>query len=305
MTRIYRRQLLRGTLATLATLGWGQYNPLHVPYASAQPTPRKLALLIGINDYQDENITPLQGCITDVRLQEQLLRDRYGFQPADILTLLDGEATRDGILNAIETHLIQQASPGDIVVLHFSGHTVFVREPNCGMDDCLMGVLMPVDGAFPETEDWLSTVASPPEGSISRPELADILGRLATDQLTVVLDVMGGGSFATETGFAKGVLLAASAAEQLADESVFDGVHAGVFTYVLTRYLWQQSGDQSFEVAIEAIASEVQALSDESQIVQTPMLFSEPNRDHGQQPTYFTVPQTPPASPPSLSQEPR
>ncbi|MEL6385646.1 MAG: caspase family protein [Cyanobacteria bacterium J06626_18] len=291
MTQIHRRQLLQGALATLAALGWEQYSPLWDSQALAQSTPRKLALLIGINDYQDETITPLRGCITDVQLQEQLLRDHYGFQSADILTLLDGEATRSGILNAIETHLIQQASPGDIVVLHFSGHTIFVSAPNCEMDDCLMGVLMPVDGTFPAIDDWLSTVNSVPQGGISRTELEDVISRLATDQLTILLDVVGGGSFATETGFVKGVLLAASTAEQLATETVFDGVHAGLFTHTLTRYLWQQSDEQSFAAVMDAIAPEVQALSEESGVMQTPMLFSEPNRDHSQQPIYFTVPQ--------------
>ena len=309
MTQIHRRQLLQCAIATLATLGWGHYSTGRVPQASAQPTPRKLALLIGINDYQHEGISSLRGCVNDVRMQEQLLRDRYGFQPADILTLIDGEATRDGILSAIEQHLIQQASPGDSVVLHFSGHTALARNPDCGPDDgpddCLMGVLMAADAILPEREADLSMLPSGATGSISRMELEAVLQALRTDQLTVVLDVVYGGSFATASGFAKGILLAASMADQLAAEFVLEGIPVGVFSYALTRYLWQQPGEQPFELAMEAIASEVQALSDETRIVQTPVMFSEPNRDYGQQPVYFTVPQTPPASPPSLSQQGR
>jgi hypothetical protein len=69
---------------------------------------------VGINQYKD---APLQGCVTDVNLQQQLLIHRFGFNPKDILILTDEQATRQGILNAFEEHLIKQAKPGDVVCI--------------------------------------------------------------------------------------------------------------------------------------------------------------------------------------------
>ncbi len=88
--------------------------------ALAQPTLRKLALLVGINQYPSTQ--PLRGCLTDVELQRELLIHRFGFQEADILTLTEQQATREQIEAAFLEHLIKQAQPGDVVVFHFSGY---------------------------------------------------------------------------------------------------------------------------------------------------------------------------------------
>ena len=86
----------------------------------AQPTQRKLALLVGIDRYVDaaygNNGVPLSGCTTDVELQRELLIHRFGFQASDILTLTNTRATRSQIETAFITHLREQAKPGDVVV---------------------------------------------------------------------------------------------------------------------------------------------------------------------------------------------
>ena len=48
----------------------------------AKTTRRKLALLVGINQYAARNEwLPLNGCITDVELQRELLIHRFSFNP--------------------------------------------------------------------------------------------------------------------------------------------------------------------------------------------------------------------------------
>jgi len=118
-----RRHFLQATGATLAALGWSQLEVMRqgdrYGRAWAQSTPRKLALLVGINDYPLESqFAPLNGCVNDVELQYHLLVHRFGFNPADIVKLTDAQATRDGLLTAFEEHLIKQAKPGDVVVFH-------------------------------------------------------------------------------------------------------------------------------------------------------------------------------------------
>ncbi len=90
MSLISRRRFIEFTSATLATLGLNSLNllPKFDRYGKvlAQSTPRKLALLVGINQYQR---LPLDGCVNDVLMQKMLLIHRFGFNPKDILTLTD------------------------------------------------------------------------------------------------------------------------------------------------------------------------------------------------------------------------
>ena len=117
-----RREFLQQAGRVLGAIGisetlWLRLGSRYLQ-ALAQPTARKLALLVGVDKYPD---SPLHGCVTDVDLQRELLIYRFGFVPSDILTLTDAQATRDNIETAFVTHLSEQAKPGDVVVFHFSG----------------------------------------------------------------------------------------------------------------------------------------------------------------------------------------
>ena len=154
MTRLSRRYFLQGAGATLAALGWSQLDWQRqgdlYGRALAQSTPRKLALLVGINEYPSDGLfAPLNGCVNDVELQYHLLVHRFGFNPSDIVKLTDAQATRQGILTAFEEHLIGQARPGDVVVFHFSGHGSRVVDPDQDFPDGLNSTLVPVDSPLP------------------------------------------------------------------------------------------------------------------------------------------------------------
>ena len=194
MSGIKRRQFLQFASSTLAALGWSQLDLQRAgdSYGRvlAQSTPRKLALLVGINKYRD---FPLQGCVTDAYLQKQLLIHRFGFNPKDIVILTDEQATRQGILTAFEEHLIKQAKPGDVVVYHYSGHGAQVRDPDCDVSpDCTTSTFVPVDSVLPSD--------SPSQEGV----IKDIMGRtlfllmtaLKTENVTAVLDscYSGGGT---------------------------------------------------------------------------------------------------------------
>jgi hypothetical protein len=80
------------------------------------------ALLIGINKYP--NFTAryqLDGCVNDVELMNGILRENFGFHAANITPLRDEEATRDGILTAMDA-LIDRVGKDDLVVICYSGH---------------------------------------------------------------------------------------------------------------------------------------------------------------------------------------
>lgn len=154
--------------------------------ALAKPSPRKLALLIGINAYPAKALDPtatadltLKGCLTDVALQRELLIHRFGFQPADILTLTDQQATRAGIEAAFNEHLIQQAQAGDVVLVHFSGYGSLVNGLGAKLTPQLS--LVPIDGV-------LSLTDPPVINDLVEETLYLLLRSLRTDQVTTVLD---------------------------------------------------------------------------------------------------------------------
>ncbi|MEM1393225.1 MAG: caspase family protein, partial [Cyanobacteria bacterium P01_H01_bin.150] len=153
-----RRIFLQRIGSILAVMGitesswWSSADGLQ--QALADTTPRKLALLVGINQYPQAPV--LKGCLTDVELQRELLIHRFGFQPSDILSLTNKQATREGIENAFLEHLVKQAKPGDVVVFHFSGYGSRVRTKRLlgGMENALI----PIDGN--EVIDDSETVAN-------------------------------------------------------------------------------------------------------------------------------------------------
>ncbi|KAL5497860.1 hypothetical protein ACEPAH_2791 [Sanghuangporus vaninii] len=83
---------------------------------------KKKALLIGINYYEQSH--PLKGCRGDVTRMQKFLKDRYGFTDMLILTEYWQEhrhPTREEIIKGMKW-LVQDASPGDSLFLHYSGH---------------------------------------------------------------------------------------------------------------------------------------------------------------------------------------
>jgi hypothetical protein len=199
MSYLKRRHFLQAAGSTLAAIGLSQVDFLRQANqygrVLAQGTPRKLALLVGINAYP-LGVSPLRGCVTDVQMQKELLVHRFGFNPNDILTLTDANATRQNLLDAFENHLMQ-AQPGDVVVFHFSGHGSLVRDPD--------PILLPRLDRYDRVQGYNGTMLPyDARQGIQGTEVNDIMGKtlflltsaLKTDQVTVMLDSChsGGGT---------------------------------------------------------------------------------------------------------------
>lgn len=148
-----RRSFVQGVTASIISY-WGWENQLilspdqlNAYGATLQPSNvRKFALLVGINQYSSGN--SLKGCKTDVELQQELLIHRFGFQPQDIITLIDQQATRNQIINTFNEHL-QQASKDDVVVFHFSGYGRKVEMENSDGNSSRVNSLIAYDTIEP------------------------------------------------------------------------------------------------------------------------------------------------------------
>lgn len=312
MPPIHRRHFLQFAGATLASLGLSQLDFLsHTDRTArvlAQPTRRKLALLIGINQYPT-SIAPLNGCLTDVEMQYELLQHRYGFQPADILRLTDEtpeKPTRTNILAAFEEHLIQQAKPGDVVVFHYSGHGGLVTDPNPLDATQLNGTLIPADCTLAQRNDIMGRTLFLLSSQIQTEYFTMVLdschsgGGLRGNQIVRALSPSGRSNEPvaapsaaelryqaqqlqklgwTEVelqqrrrrGVARGVAIGSTQKGFLAVDASFDGFHAGALTYLLTRYLWQMSGSEPLNNTFDRLALITQELAAASNNAQIPV----------------------------------
>jgi Caspase domain len=332
MSSFKRRHFIQLVGSTLTVLGMGQFDlgqkNIFDTKVSAQSTSRKLALLVGINEYS-KDISVLSGCVNDVTLQRELLIHRFGFNPKDILTLTDKQATRQSILQAFEEHLIKQAKPGDVVVFHFSGHGSRVIDVDKDYPDGLVSTLVPVDSQ-------LQPGNSSSVKDITGHTLWLLMAALNTENVTFVIDTPYSGGLVSSTlktskseekfqaspeekayqtiwlqrlglsaeefnkqrriGIPKGAVLAGGKRDQYAVDKQFNDFSAGVFTYTLTQYLWQQSGNLALGESFANIAGYVNSFSFEQGVFQEPVLFVKPNSNNQQRPIYFIEVQTPMAA---------
>lgn len=284
-----RREFLQQAGRVLAALGiseaiWLRLGDRYLQ-ALAQPTARKLALLVGVDKYPD---SPLHGCVTDVELQRELLIYRFGFVPSDILTLTDAQATRENIETAFVTHLREQAKPGDVVVFHFSG---------CGSLVSLAESPGIMQNSLVPADDVLPLLANRAVNDILEETLLLLMRSLATENAIAILDTsyhyrgfstngnfrirsrprptigepsLGELTFTEDLSSRTNLrpaatVLAAGADSELAAEQDWNGFTAGLFTYALTQTLWWATPASSFSVNFSRAAGNVEQIAGLSQ----------------------------------------
>jgi hypothetical protein len=265
--------------------------------ALAAPNPRKLALLVGIDQY-GANIPPLPGCLTDVELQKDLLRYRFGFHDADIVTLTGQQASREAIESAFLEHLIAQARAGDVVIFHFSGYgsvgtgkevfitadgaeNALIKENILLMARCLATdkfSLIFDSSHLPQPQPYL--------GNLRVRSYPESLTDLNPAELTFATDIKT--RFNLKNKPSNGVILAAAKPEQIALELSGNSPNAGLFTYDLTQYLWQACPSPTIAIAFPHLRNLVASHSSEQQ--QPAILTS--NQKNNSAPPYHTALET-------------
>jgi len=120
----------------------GSVGKMDSPVPDYQPRYRNSwALIIGINAYQDLN--PLNYAVNDAQAVYSLLTTELGFPPDKVTLLLDGDATRQAILDTWLELTDKAADPDDRVIMFFAGHGMTVQGAKAGEE---IGCLVPVDG---------------------------------------------------------------------------------------------------------------------------------------------------------------
>ncbi|MEI2583872.1 caspase family protein [Scytonema sp. PRP1] len=141
----------------------------------------KWALLIGINKYP--NLPPnrqLDGCVNDVKLINKVLQENFSFPEKNITRLLDEQATRQGILTALQ-ELVNRINRNDIVVIHYSGHGSQMTDREGDKPDGMDETIMPYDTGHKDPHE---------NRDITDDELYEWLLRLSekTPYITLIFD---------------------------------------------------------------------------------------------------------------------
>lgn len=232
------------------------------------------AIVIGINDYA--KWPKLQYAVNDAQSMRQTLIERFGFAPERVVTLKDGEATRNRILATFHDQLGHDSlQKNDRVFVFFAGHGA-TRRLSSGRD---VGYIIPAD-ANPE-----NTAAD----AIPMTEIQNIAESLNAKHVLFVMDACysglglargASGGFLRENAKRVGrQMLTAGGADQM----VADGGPNGhsIFTWTLLQGL-NGKGDlngDSLITATELAAYIAPAVSGVS--AQTPAFGSLPGSEGG------------------------
>lgn len=103
------------------------------------------ALIIGIDSYSNA-WTPLDNAVNDAKAVEKLLKEKYKID--EFITLYDKDATREGIMNALEK-LVNTVQEKDNVLIYFSGHGEYNETLN-------KGYWVPVDATTASISKYIS-----------------------------------------------------------------------------------------------------------------------------------------------------
>jgi hypothetical protein len=131
--------------------------------------PRIRAVLVGVDEYARADIPSLRGCVNDVALVRQLLKQYLGVPNEDIRVVVNRRATKQNILRRLFA-TIERAEPGDVVVFYFSGHGSQIRDRDGdeladGLDELICPYDMDWDRGTYLLDDDLDAIfaATPPE----------------------------------------------------------------------------------------------------------------------------------------------
>ena len=232
--------------------------------------PERYAVVIGVADYMYDDTSPpwcflddLPYPDDDAQAMRQILLDVGGFEPSNILTLIDTQATRAAIQDAITNWLASRAGPNDLVVIAYHGHggqlgdSFPYGDEADGVDEWLIPTDYDctVDTAISDDEldTWLDTVDSQHvvllidscfSGGLFGATVADEGSchcRCLPPPPGVVIERTADPSLPMDIGQSGRLVLTASREDQESFEC--DSLHSGVFSYYLRQSLQASAAD--------------------------------------------------------------
>lgn len=143
-------------------------------HASLPQIERKIAVLVGINDYGDKDIPQLENAIPDADGVGRVFAEKLGYE-----VRVAKNPDKAGIIGMLN-NLAAEVGGNDSVVIYFAGHGYSLEENGAGY--------------------WLAadSMASDPKGWISNSDIAQLLSSMRSKQMTLISDSCYSGAFARE-----------------------------------------------------------------------------------------------------------
>lgn len=160
-------------------------------FSALNVSAEKYGLIIAIGNYPSKTGWSSISSLNDVPLIKQAFIDQ-GFLEKNISQLIDEQATKVGIIKAIE-NLKSRLKPGDIVVIHYSGHGQQIFDDNGDEIDGKDEALVPYDAWVKYTFNYKG------ENHLRDDELGNIIANFrnalgSKGQLLFILDSCHSGS---------------------------------------------------------------------------------------------------------------
>ena len=142
-------------------VGRGAFPGIPTTLGASAPGMNGRALCVGIDSYAT---SPLAGCVRDAQAWETLLKSLH----FDVTTLLEADATRQRVLDALGT-LVRSARPGESIVFQYSGHGTQAEDQSGDESDWYDEALVPIDyqsGALLIDDDLANIYCELPAGAV-------------------------------------------------------------------------------------------------------------------------------------------
>lgn len=110
------------------------------------PQSKNYALLIGVNDYRDENISTLEHPVDNAVKLREILSTYYTFETQDIILLPNPERRR--IIKELD-NLARRIRSHDNLLIFYSGHGIFDEKT-------AIGYWLPTDAQKEDRSNWIS-----------------------------------------------------------------------------------------------------------------------------------------------------
>jgi hypothetical protein len=135
---------------------------------------RKVAIMIGVNEYSDQNIPSLDTALPDAQAVGEQLQDQFGY----VVKTLPNASRADIILNL--NKLAREVGPNDSVTVYYAGHGYLNEKTKTGY-------WIPSDGKAASADKW-----------ISNNDISKLLANIPAKQVLLVSDSCYSGSLTKE-----------------------------------------------------------------------------------------------------------
>lgn len=142
------------------------------------------ALIIGVGEYENEDVNDLPGLDIDVDIMKRVATN-LGYKESSVLVLQDEEATIDNIVRGLDQWLVEGVEADDQVLIYFTGHGAQMQDQNSDEDDGLDEFFLAHDFQVK------NNVA---EGALVDDDFYKFLSRIPTENILLVVDACHSGT---------------------------------------------------------------------------------------------------------------